>query len=282
MIERSGIESQLLRTRENRDGRTMMSKAFLAAMGLVAVGIAPAVAADLPARTYTKAPAIIAPVYDWSGFYIGLNGGGASSRECYTATSVAGVAVNPNSEGCHSATGGLVGGQVGYRWQASSWVFGLEAQGDWANLSGSNASLTAGPIPYTNQTKVDAIGLFTGQVGYAWNNVLWYAKGGAAVTDNKYNSFFTAAGVVFNQASDTRWGGTVGTGIEIGFAPNWSIALEYDHLFMGKPNVTFPPSAIAFPPFNGAVGRSDTIGQGVDIGTIRINYRFGGPVVAKY
>jgi len=54
-------------------------------------------------------------------------------------------------------------------------VFGVEAQGDCANLKGSNSSLTA-IIPYTNQTKVDAIGLFTGQVGYAWNNVLVYLK----------------------------------------------------------------------------------------------------------
>ena len=251
-----------------------MNKAFLGAMGLVAVGIAPAVAADLPARTYTKAPAIIAAVYDWSGFYIGLNGGGASSRECYTVFSVAGAAVNPNSEGCHSATGAVAGGQIGYRWQASNWVFGVEGQGDWANLKGSNASLTA-VVPYTNQTKINGIGLFTGQVGYTWSSVLLYLKGGAAVASNSYSSFFTATGVAFNQASDTRWGGAVGTGIEFGFAPNWSVGLEYDHLFMGNPSVTFPATAIA-------VTRSDNIRQGVDMGTVRVNYRFGGPVIAKY
>jgi outer membrane immunogenic protein len=251
-----------------------VNKAFLGAMGLVAVGIAPAVAADLPARTYTKAPAIIAAVYDWSGFYIGLNGGGASSRECYTIFSVAGAAVNPNSEGCHSATGAVAGGQIGYRWQASNWVFGVEGQGDWANLKGSNASLTA-VVPYTNQTKINSIGLFTGQIGYTWNSVLLYLKGGAAVTNNSYSSFFTATGVAFNQASDTRWGGAVGTGIEFGFAPNWSVGLEYDHLFMGNPSVTFPATAIA-------VTRSDNIRQGVDMGTVRVNYRFGGPVIAKY
>ena len=251
-----------------------MNKAFLGAMGLVAVGIAPAVAADLPARTYTKAPAIIAAVYDWSGFYIGLNGGGASSRECYTIFSVAGAAVNPNSEGCHSATGAVAGGQIGYRWQASNWVFGVEGQGDWANLKGSNASLTA-VVPYTNQTKINGIGLFTGQVGYTWSSVLLYLKGGAAVASNSYSSFFTATGVAFNQASDTRWGGAVGTGIEFGFAPNWSVALEYDHLFMGNPSVTFPATA-------NAVTRSDNIRQGVDMGTVRVNYRFGGPVIAKY
>jgi outer membrane immunogenic protein len=176
----------------------------------------------------------------------------------------------------------LAGGQIGYRWQMTSWVFGLEAQGDWANLKGSNSSLTAGAIPYTNQTKIDGIGLFTGQIGYALNNVLLYVKGGAAVTDNKYSSFFTAAGVQFNAASDTRWGGAVGAGIEYSFAPNWSVGVEYDHLFMGNPTVTFPAQAINFPPFTGAVGRTDNISQGIDMGTVRINYRFGGPLVARY
>src|SRR5438105_7281512 len=234
-----------------------------------------ATAADLPARTYIKAPVIVAPVYDWSGFYIGLNGGGASSHECWNLTSDNGVALaNTPREGCHNATGGLVGGQIGYRWQSANWVFGIEAQGDWANLTGSSASLTA-IIPFNNQTKTDAIGLFTGQVGYAWNNVLWYVKGGAAVTDNKYSNAFTATGVVYNQASDTRWGAAVGTGIEFGFAPNWSVGVEYDHLFMGNPNVTFPASNIA-------VTRSDNIRQDVDIGTVRVSYRFGGPAVAKY
>ena len=230
-------------------------------------------AADLPARVYTKAPAIAAPVYSWSGFYLGINGGGASSHECYTITSVAGAPVFPNSEGCHDATGALLGGQIGYRWQVTSWVFGLEAQGDWADLKGSNASLTA-IIPYTNQTKIDAIGLFTGQVGYAWNNVLLYVKGGAAVTDNQYSSFFTATNVVFNQASETRWGGAVGAGFEFGFASNWSLGVEYDHLFMGTDSVSFTGI--------NAVTRTDNITQDVDMVVGRLNYRFGGPLGINY
>jgi outer membrane immunogenic protein len=231
-------------------------------------------AADLSARPLTKAPVMAAPVYNWSGFYIGINGGGASSHECLTIFSAAGAPVTPNSEGCHDATGALLGGQIGYRWQVTNWVFGVEAQGDWADLKGSNGSLTA-IIPYTNQTKIDAIGLFTGQVGYAWNNVLLYVKGGGAVTDNKYSSFFTATNVVFNSASETRWGAAAGAGIEFEFAPNWSVGVEYDHLFMGKNNVTFPMSAIA-------VTRSDSISQDVDMGTVRLNYRFGGPIAARY
>src|SRR3984885_15061147 len=165
-----------------------MKTLLLAAVGLPAFAFFPARGADLRARApaYTKAP-VMAPIYDWSGFYIGLNAGGGSSRDCYPLNSSAGVALPPISEGCHKATGALVGGQAGFRWQMTNWVFGIEAQGDWANLKGSNASLTA-TIPYTNQTKIDAIGLFTGQVGYAWNNTLLYLKGGAAVTDNKYSS----------------------------------------------------------------------------------------------
>jgi outer membrane immunogenic protein len=259
-----------------------MRRLVIVGAGLLSVAgvVGVASAADIPARTYTKAPMMVAPIYDWTGFYVGLNGGGASSHQCLTITSVAGVAVVPNSECCHNATGGLIGGQVGYRWQRANWVFGVEAQGDWANLKGSNSSLTA-IIPQTNQTKIDAIGLFTAQVGYTWNNVLVYLKGGAAVTHNSYSSFFpvgnvfAAAGVPFNAASETRWGGAVGGGIEIGFAPNWSVAVEYDHLFMGNTSVTFPATNIA-------VGRSDNIRQDVDMGTVRVNYRFGGPVVARY
>ena len=230
--------------------------------------------ADLAARPYTKAPTFVAPVYDWSGFYVGLNGGGASSHECLTITSDAGFRFSQTRRAVTTQRAAWSAARLAIAGRPPIGCSAVEAQGDWADLKGSNASLTV-LIPATNRTKIDAIGLFTGQVGYAWNNVLWYVKGGAAVTDNKYSTFFTATGVVYNQASDTRWGGAVGTGIEFGFAPNWSVGVEYDHLFMGNPNVTFPASNIA-------VTRSDNIRQDVDMGTVRVNYRFGGPVVAKY
>jgi outer membrane immunogenic protein len=238
-------------------------------------------AADLPARTYTKAPAVVAPIYDWAGFYIGLNGGGASSHNCWNLTAAVGVgAVPPVSVGCHDATGGLAGGQIGYRWQVTNWVFGLEAQGDWASLKGSNVSGigTFGGQPFLNQTKIDAIGLFTGQVGYAWNNMLWYGKGGAAVTHDTYAGIAVVgfpANAAFDQASGTRWGGVVGTGLEFRFAPGWSVAVEYDHLFMGS-------SSGNLINFMGGFDRTQSVKQDVDMGTVRVNYSFGGPVVAKY
>src|SRR5262249_37333562 len=108
-----------------------MKKFLLGVIGLAALGAVPAFAADLPARPYTKAPAMIAAVYDWTGFYVGLNGGGGFSHNCWTSTATAFGATVPNvSEGCHDASGGMVGGQIGYRWQAANWVFGVEGQGD--------------------------------------------------------------------------------------------------------------------------------------------------------
>jgi outer membrane immunogenic protein len=260
-----------------------MKKFLLGTVGLITLGLAaPAHAADLPARPYTKAPAIVAaPIYDWSGFYVGINGGWGSSRNCWDIVAFNTTPVAPSvREGCHSATGGLAGGQIGYRWQASSWVFGLEAQGDWADLKGSSLSVVT--LTSNNRTRVDGIGLFTGQVGYAWDNVLWYVKGGAAVTHNKFDDTTNIAipalglgvGGVLASATNTRWGGTVGTGIEVGFAPNWSVAFEYNHLFMGNHNSTF---VFAAPPTI-----TDNIRQSVDMATARISYRWGGPVVAKY
>ena len=188
-------------------------------------------------------------------------------------------------EGCHDADGGTIGGQIGYRWQATNWVFGLEAQGNWADFNGSNTSLF---IPaWTNNSKIEAFGLFTGQVGYAWNNVLWYVKGGAAVTDDKYRGTVSPtvpllAGNVFDDARETRWGGVVGTGIEFGFAPNWSVAVEYDHLFMGNRDLTFISRGVLAGIPAGSAFRNVSISQDVDIITARINYRFGGPVVPRY
>jgi outer membrane immunogenic protein len=248
-----------------------MKKVLLVTASLIALGAAaPAVAADLAARPYTKAPAMIAAVYDWSGFYIGANGGWGSSRSSWDFL----PGVVTFGEGSHDASGGTVGGQVGYRWQAGTWVFGVEAQGNWADFKGSNISLFNATV--RNESRIDAFGLFTGQVGYAANNVLFYVKGGAAVTSNDYRRFFAATNTLFASSNDdTRWGGTVGVGLEYAFAPNWSVGVEYDHLFLQDRTYNFTtPGGLAF--------GADRIRQDVDLVTARINYRFGGPVIAKY
>jgi outer membrane immunogenic protein len=251
-----------------------MKKFLLGTVGLVALGLAPASAADLAARPYTKAAPPMMALYDWSGFYIGANGGGGTSRKCWDlVTTPAGVPIFPFREGCHDATGGTAGGQIGYRWQASAWVFGLEAQGNWADFSGDHVSLF---FPTDrNRSRIDAFGLFTGQIGYAWNNVLFYVKGGAAVTDDKHDVFAIPSGVLLSSAREGRWGGTAGVGLEYGFAPLWTVGIEYDHLFMGNRNINFTtPTGL----FDG----TDRIRQDVDMGLVRVNYRWGGPYISKY
>ena len=159
-----------------------MKSLLLATTALVAlVSSAPASAADLRARPYTKAPPpVIATIDNWSGFYVGFNAGGGSSRDRWNLLTNGGVAVNPAmvNEGTTNAGGAAVGGQIGYRYQLANWVFGVEAQGDWSSFKGSNRNLIVPTL--TDRTRVNGFGLFTGQVGYSWNNVLWYVKGGAA------------------------------------------------------------------------------------------------------
>jgi outer membrane immunogenic protein len=247
-----------------------MKKLLLGTIGLVALS-GSAMAADLAARPYKAPPPIIAPIYDWTGFYIGANGGWASSRNCWGIVPVGGAVI---ADGCGDRTGGLLGGQLGYRWQSNQFVFGVEAQGDWADISGSRISIF-NPA-FSTRVKIDGIGLFTGQIGYAWNAALLYVKGGAAVTSNHFDVFTTLGNVNVASASSTRWGGTVGVGVEYGFAPNWSGGIEYDHLFMGDSNNSF---SVPNPLLAGAFNR---ISQDVDMITLRVNYRFGGPLVAKY
>ena len=248
-----------------------MKKFLLGASALVAIGmITPASAADLPQRAYTKAPPMMMAMYDWSGFYIGGNAGYGSSRNCWGFVPVAGGVI---PDGCNTSSGGVVGGQIGYRWQTGPAVFGVEAQGDWANLRSSQVSIN-NPL-LTDRATVDSFGLFTGQIGYAWNTVLLYVKGGAAVTSNHFDQFTTIGGLDVNFASSTRWGGTVGVGLDYGFAPNWSVGVEYDHLFMGNANNSFSVPA-------GAAAVVNQISQDVDLVTVRLDYRFGGMGVARY
>jgi len=240
---------------------------------------APAMAADLAARPYIKAPPpVVAAIYDWSGFYIGLNGGGGSAHNCWNLTKEEGQKNLPLNEGCNNATGGTFGGQIGYRWQTANWVFGLEGQGNWADFSGRNADLA---FPnWSIDTRISSFGLMTGQIGYAVNNVLLYVKGGAAVVDARYEHI--NRGIVDSRANETLWGGTVGAGLEFGFAPNWSIGVEYNHIFLGNRDVaTYCVSGNIYCGTPGAYNSTARINQDIDMGLVRLNYKFG-PAVARY
>jgi outer membrane immunogenic protein len=234
--------------------------------------VAPALAADLPVKA---PPPPIIPLYNWSGFYIGGNGGWGRADDCWDAFAATALLF---VEGCHDKSGGVIGGQIGYRWQlpGNHFVWGLEAQGDWANLNASRVSFFDPAL--TLNTKLDGLGLFTAQWGFAWDTWLLYVKGGAAVTSNRFDVLSTIGGIDLVSASSTRWGGVLGLGFEYGFTPNWSVGLEYDHLFMGNQDIACITLACG-------VLANNRITQDVDMVTVRFNYRFGGygaPLVARY
>jgi outer membrane immunogenic protein len=184
-------------------------KKILFATGIVALGFTtPAMAADLAASPVKAPPPIVVPIYDWTGFYIGGNGGWGESRNCWGFTTLGGTVL---TDGCSSGSGGVFGGQLGYRWQFGQFVFGLEGQGDWADLKSFRQS-TVNPA-FSTSTKVDGLGLMTAQLGYAVNAALFYVRGGAAVTSNRYDITNTA-GADVGSASSTRWGGAAGIGFE--------------------------------------------------------------------
>jgi len=217
------------------------------ALGILLASIAGAAnAADLPAAPapYTKAPAIVAPISNWTGFYIGAMGGYASE--------------NTNDAG--ALKGGFAGGTVGYNWQFNTIVAGIEADGAWADV---NNSLTASVPPFgpvTLAAKVDALATVRGRVGVAFDQVLFYGTGGLALADNKVG--ITALGVTLSD-SKTQVGWTAGAGVEWMFIPRWSLKAEY--LFRSFSSTTF---FAQFPP-------GLTLGTlNINSGQVGINYHF--------
>ncbi|MEY9590798.1 opacity protein-like surface antigen [Bradyrhizobium yuanmingense] len=103
-------------------------------------------------------------------------------------------------------------------------------------------------------------------IGYAFNAVLLYGKGGAAVTSNTYQVSTVTTGTEIGKSSDVRWGGVLGAGTEVSLTPNWSAGVEYNHLFMQRSNISFPAALSA-----------DRVHQDVDLITARLNYKFGSP-----
>ena len=163
-------------------------------------------------------------------------------------------------------------------------MFGLEAEYDWANMRATLPSILAvSPLVannaqfagWTDNSQVKGVGLFTGQVGYAWNAALLYVKGGGALANNQAWIANSAGGSVVS-ATSTKLGGTVGVGFEYGFTPNWTARVEYDYLFMGNSNNSF--SGVSA----NVAAVANSISQNISMVTVGVNYKFGGPVQARY
>jgi outer membrane immunogenic protein len=288
-----------------------------AVFGSMLAGGLSAEAADIPLKAVRP---IVPAAFSWTGFYIGANVGavhGRSSADTDFGPLFPPFAVLPPNvpvftvipgqlaalSGGSNNTAVIGGGQIGYNWQVNQFVLGVEADGSGTGLRGfgASASRTFGPpiLPVAvTQTvtldygHIDWMASFRGRLGFAADRALFYVTGGAAVAgiDGTTVTVVNGPGIglpagTFTSSgggSTTRWGWTVGGGIEWAFTNNWSVAGEYRHSDFGTIStaITIPSGLAAGPVF--ATGTSNAR-LTVDQATFRLNYRFdAGPVVARY
>jgi outer membrane immunogenic protein len=262
----------------------VVKKLFLVSAALIAlISTNPGFAADLPARTYSRAPVYVPPpIYNWTGFYIGGNVGWGWARE--NSTEIApGTASFPigTAFATHNLSGFLGGVQAGYNWQAApNFVLGLEGEYSWSDLTGTATTVSlVNNFSSTTLAKTKDFALATARAGYAADNWLFYVKGGGAWTQgNSAGTGFLANGTFFDTTSTStnRTGWTVGVGVEWGFAPNWSAKIEYNYLDMGSINLPVVSSA-------GIISNLSST-ETINVVKAGVNYRFnwGAPVVARY
>jgi outer membrane immunogenic protein len=247
-----------------------MRQILIGSIAIASLAATGAFAADLPARTYTKAPVMVDPGYNWTGFYAGLNGGYSWGRGSETAPIGAPFPATASYTSTQNVNGGVFGGQIGYNWQVDrKWVLGLEADGQWTGERGrANNNLGSIDIPtpgddfnllstgsVSNETKLPWFATFRGRAGFlADPSLLLYATGGLAVGQVTYSSQATLTAQLFGPGiagttpasplltlvgpalseSQTRVGWTLGAGAEKKFTPNWSAKLEYLYMDFGK------------------------------------------------
>lgn len=268
-------------------------------------------AADMAPR-YTKAPPVMVEVWNWTGFYIGGNVGYSWGREATDGT-LAGTqnvsvfrtagptlitsvttALSAPLTGRGNMDGIVGGGQVGYNWQQSKWVFGLEA-----DFQGTNERATAdvctvagcplGSSVFTANYKLDWFGTVRGRAGFlATDRVLLYATGGLA-----YGHLSANAPLVPLSWGSTRAGWTVGAGAEAAINSNWSVKIEYLYMDLGNfggnsASATVVTNALNTPGQGFNTVTTTTLASAFNtrftdnIVRVGVNYRWGGPVVAKY
>jgi outer membrane immunogenic protein len=254
-----------------------MKKFLLSTVALVAFA-APAAAADLAARPYTKAlPPAAATVMSWTGFYIGVQGGGGwgTSDETYFNAPNTATFVGTQS---YDTSGGFAGGVVGYNWQSGAFVFGIEGDYHWADINGRSAVINVGPpnLLDTYYTQLRSFGDIKGRVGYAAGSALFFVSGGAAVGDiqHRYDAALNGGPAFTVVQNNTRWGWTVGAGAEYMFAPNWSAKVEYNYIDLGKSTIQYGPAPTLRSEWD---DKFHTVKAGVNY-----HLNWGGPVVAKY
>jgi outer membrane immunogenic protein len=239
-----------------------MKRIVLAAA--VAFSAAPALAADLPAPPPPQAPAayvpVAAPVYNWGGIYVGINGGYGFGDSNWDFSSAVGV---PASTGNFDINGPLIGGTIGANFQSGQFVFGVEVDGDWSDIKGSAGVCN----PVTCQTSNDWLATLRGRVGYAIDRVLFYGTAGGAAGDVK--ATVSIPGVVSLSTDNDEFGWTAGGGIEYALTNNLTAKVEYLFVDLGNGSLSCSVATC---------GVAFSVPVSFDASLVRagINYKFGG------
>lgn len=235
-------------------------KTLLAGSAAVALLSGGALAADLPLPMeeppMMEAPATVAPTYNWSGIYAGLQGGGVWGDVDFTDIT------NANAF-AYDIDGWKIGGHVGGQMQWNWVVLGIEGDIEYADVDGTlTVAGDSASSDYNYQASI------RGRVGVAFDRLLVYGTGGAAYADIDGNitNGVTATSEDFDIS---RWGWTAGGGVEFGITPNISAGIEYRYTDFGDVQRT---SAAAFP---GDVFEWDTTEHAV---RGRVSFRWGAPV----
>jgi outer membrane immunogenic protein len=266
------------------------------------IGLSGAMAADMA----VKAPPMpVAPVYNWTGGYIGLNVGGAwnDTRDdvfpagCFTNPAIlCGGALTTNairSDSVRLNGSGFTGGvQAGYNWQKDRWVVGIEGDINYVGINDGNsinrplAAPLIGNFVHAETDKTGWLGTVRGRVGVTVTpSFLIYGTGGVA-----FGQVRSATTVAFTSTPDTyagsidqtRVGWTVGGGGEWMVAPNWSIKAEYLFVDLGKTSYSYSCTVAACTAFAQLPAYQTDLRVHEHIARVGLNYHFGGPVVAKY
>lgn len=207
-----------------------MKRPLLASVSVLALTFT-ATAADLPRAMPVKAPAVVAPAWTWTGFYIGINGGGIWHRA--KADAIDGIP--DTASATVKASGATFGGQVGFNWQVQRFVLGVEADWNWAHASGTSAFNNPAWPTASLSSKLSSLATVRGRVGVTLSPTMIYATGGFAAGKVR-NSIANLFGG-FPIDDDVKTGWTAGGGIEHMFSRNWTAKVEALYVDLGKSTV---------------------------------------------
>jgi outer membrane immunogenic protein len=210
-------------------------KRIISALMFSLIGAGGALAADLPPAPPPQAPAmyvpVVAPVYNWGGIYVGINGGYGWGSVKYTTPTIQGPggAINGIS-GTANDNGGVVGGTLGFNYQMGAFVWGAEGDFDWSGIN-TGTSNSVCNLTGQCQTGNNWLATIRGRVGYAADRVLFYGTGGGAFAGIKTTFDGT-------ETSHSQIGWTAGLGVEMAFADNWTAKVEYLYVDLGSKSAT--------------------------------------------